>query len=294
MADTSTARQQLVSIITPSFNQAKWLPDNLHSVACQTYPHIEHVVADGGSSDGSVELLTDAGDSVHWVSEPDSGQADAINRAFARSRGEIIGWLNSDDAYFDCRVIADVVAHFAAHPNVDVVYGHCVQTAQDGLIIQVLWAPPFDYALLRTLDFITQPAAFFRREAVGDRLLDDRFHFAMDYELWLRLATASKGFGRIDRITAIDRHQPQRKSSTMKDVHAENLTQLSAAYETRFGTEWNRQRSRFYIRQRLMGALLIPGIKRSDLAFGAPDDPKVGLWRRQIASRRSSWPAEYR
>ncbi len=285
--------QPLVSILTPSYNQAAWLPDNLHSVACQTYPHIEHVVADGGSTDATVDLLRAAGDTVQWRSEPDTGQADAINKAFARSSGQIVGWINSDDAYYDCRVVEEVVAHFERHPEVAVVYGHGVQTTEDGGLIQVLWSPPFDPLLLRALNYITQPATFFRREAIAGPLLDDSFHFSMDYELWLRLAAAHR-FGRIDRIVAIDRHQPERKSTTMKDVHEQNLDRLSQLYDMRLGDEWNRQRSSFYLRQRLMGALLIPRIRPKEFAFDAPSRPKKGLWRRQIGSRRSSWPLEYR
>ena len=285
--------QPLVSILTPSFNQATWLPDNLSSVACQTYPRIEHVVADGGSTDASTDILRAAGDSVLWRSEPDAGQADAINRAFARSTGEIIGWINSDDAYYDCRVIEDVVAHFQAHPDVAVVYGHGIQTTEDGALIQVLWSPPFDSQLLHALNFITQPATFFRRDALAGQLLDDSFHFSMDYELWLRLAQSNR-FARINQITAIDRHQPARKSSTMKDVHEQNLKRLAEMYDMRLGPEWNRQRSVFYARQRIMGALLIPGIRPESFAFSAPREPKMGLWGRQIGSRRSSWPPEYR
>jgi glycosyltransferase involved in cell wall biosynthesis len=130
-----TASRPLVSVLTPSFNQAAWIGDNLASVACQTYPHIEHIVMDGGSTDGTAELLAAAGPAVHWRSEPDSGQAHAINKAFSESRGEIIGWINSDDAYVDCRVIEDVVSYFERHPRVDVVYGHAAQVAADGAII---------------------------------------------------------------------------------------------------------------------------------------------------------------
>jgi hypothetical protein len=289
-----SAQQPLVSILTPSFNQAEWLGDNLRSVACQTYPQIEHVVADGDSSDRTVDLLVAAGDAVNWVSEPDTGQADAINKAFERSSGEIIGWINSDDAYYDCRVVEDVVAHFSAHPDVDVVYGHGLQTTEDGALIQVLWAPPFDRPLLGALSFITQPAAFIRRRALAAPMLDDSFHFALDYELWLRLAESGHAFSRIDRITAIDRHQPARKSSTMKDVNEQNLQRLAEMYPMRLGPEHDRERSLFYWRQRVMGALQIPRIRPTDFAFSAPADPKSGLWRRQILSRRSSWPAEYR
>jgi glycosyltransferase involved in cell wall biosynthesis len=122
-----TEKLPLVSILTPSFNQAAFLPDNLRSVECQTYARVEHIVIDGSSTDGSVEILQDAGDSVRWRSEPDEGQADAVNKAFRESQGEMIGWLNSDDAYFDCRVIEDAVAYFLSHPDVDAVYGHCLQ-----------------------------------------------------------------------------------------------------------------------------------------------------------------------
>ena len=210
-------------MLTPSFNQAAWLEDNLRSVACQTYHPIEHVVMDGGSTDASAEILGTAGDSVRWVSESDRGQSHAINKAFAASKGEIIGWLNSDDAYFDCRVVEDVVAYFLAHPDVDVVYGHCPQITADGHVIQVLWVPEFELRLLRKLDFIVQPGAFIRRSAITDPMVDESFHFGMDYELWLRLAESGRTFARLDRLTAIDRHQPDRKSSMAKDVYRENL-----------------------------------------------------------------------
>ena len=192
-----------VSVLTPSFEQAAWLPDNLRSVACQTYPDVEHVVVDGGSTDGTVGLLETAsaerrdgrapGHRLLWVSETDRGQAHAINKAFARSSGQIIGWINSDDAYLDCEAIARAVAVFAARPEVDIVYGHCLQTTADGGFIQVLWAPPFDGGMLRSVNILSQPAVFIRRSALGDAMLDESFHFAMDYELWFGLKRQAGG-----------------------------------------------------------------------------------------------------
>ena len=290
----SAALRPTVSILTPSYNHATWLVDNLNSVACQTYPDIEHIVMDGGSTDGTVEILEAAGDSVRWRSENDSGQSDAINKAFRESTGEIIGWINSDDAYFDCSVVEDVVAHFVSHPEVDVVFGHAVQTSHDGRIIQILWAPEYDRDLLGALDFIVQPTAFIRRSALSEPMLDDSFHFAMDYELWLRLADSGHTLARIDRIVAIDRHQADRKSSTIKDIYRENLTRLEQMYPMRLEPRWDPQRSAFYRSQRIMGAFLIPRVKRERLAFTAPANLKKGLWGRQIGSRRSSWPQEYR
>jgi len=282
-----------VSILTPSYNQAAWLPDNLSSVACQTYPHIEHVVADGGSTDGTVALLTAAGDTVTWTSGPDAGQAAAINTAFSAATGDIIGWINSDDAYVDCAVVERVVAFYDAHPDIDVVYGHGLQTTENGSAIQILWAPSFDADLLRAVDFITQPAAFIRRSAITGPLLDESFHFAMDYSLWLRLLTAGHRFARIDSVLAIDRHQPDRKSSTITDVHAANLERLAQTHDLRLSAEFDGVRSSFYLRQRIFGARLIPTL-RPPFAFSAPADWNRGLWQRQLFTRRSTWPAEYR
>ncbi len=293
-ADRSGGEGPLVSILTPSYNQAEWLGDNLRSVACQTYPRIEHVVMDGGSDDGSVEVLEAAGDSVTWRSEPDEGQADAINKAFAASTGEIIGWINSDDAYFDCEVVADVVAFFEAHPEADVVYGHCAQTTAEGALIQLLWAPRFDGELLRTTNVISQPATFLRRRVLGEPMLDASFHFTMDYELWLRLEAAGARFARIDRITAIDRHQAARKSSNILDVHEANLALLAGRYDTRFGPEYQAARTRFYLTQRVAGARLVGEVRRRPLAFSHPRDLTRGLLRRQLLTRRSKWAEEYR
>jgi len=287
------AGSPLVSVLTPSYDQAEYLRDNLRSVACQTYPRIEHIVMDGGSTDGSVEVLSEAGDTVRWRSEPDRGQSHAINKAFAESSGEIVGWLNSDDAYFDCRVVEDVVADFETRPDVDVVYGHALQTTADGSAIQVLWAPRFDHDLLKAVDFIVQPAAFVRRSALSEPMVDESYHFGMDYELWVRLAAGSRGFARIDRLVAVDRHQPARKSSVSKDVYRENLARLEAAYDMHLGSEWESARTAFYIRQRLMGALLIPRL-RGPFAFTAPPDMKRGLLRRQVFQRKSTWPRELR
>ena len=107
----------LVSVVTPSYNQGRWLADNLRSVAMQSYSAIEHVVMDGGSTDGSRDILASASPAVVWDSGPDGGQSDAINKAFSRSTGEIIGWLNSDDAYFSGDVVARAVEVFENIPR---------------------------------------------------------------------------------------------------------------------------------------------------------------------------------
>ncbi|MEA2512435.1 MAG: hypothetical protein QOJ59_1922 [Thermomicrobiales bacterium] len=202
---------ELVSILTPSFNQARWLVDNLRSVANQTYPSIEHIVMDGGSTDGSVDVLAQADPAVQWCSEPDRGQSHALNKAFTASRGEIIGWLNSDDAYVDRRAIESAVAAFRAHPDVGVVYGHGLLVNRSNRVLQFLWAPPFHPRLFRFGSFFIQPSVFIRRSFLCEPFVDERLHYIMDWDLWRRLMDRTR-FHRIDTIVALDRHQPARKT----------------------------------------------------------------------------------
>jgi glycosyltransferase involved in cell wall biosynthesis len=282
----------LVSVLTPSYNQAAWLGASLRSVACQTYRNIEHIVMDAGSTDGTLAILEATGASVRWRSEPDSGQSEAINKAFRESKGEIIGWINSDDAYFDCRVIEDIVACFDAHPDVDVVYGHCAQIAEDGTIIQMIWVPRFMRRVLRIVNFIGQPVAFIRRSALSDPMLDESFHFAMDYELWLRLDREGRRFRRISRITAVDRHQPARKGVAMADVLRSDLGRLAKTHGRGYprGKEvlsWG-----FYAWRRFMGIFLIPKIPQ-DLAFTDTRTSHWDIFRRQALSWNRAWPADY-
>ncbi|MFN8556283.1 MAG: glycosyltransferase family 2 protein [Dehalococcoidia bacterium] len=285
----------MVSVLTPSFNQAAWLGDNLRSVATQTYPRIEHVVMDGGSTDGSVELLRAAagrdGSPVHFRSEPDRGQSHALNKAFAESRGEIIGWLNSDDAYFDRGAVGAVVKFFLRHPEVDVVYGHSALVNASGLILQMNWAPPYSRRLFRLHNFIIQPAAFIRRRALGDFVADEAYDYAMDRELWLRLAQHGT-LARIDRVLAIDRHHLQRKSLSRPDLARVDYEMLRDAYGVRSGTRRARiQLKPVKVAFRLLGLTLVPAATRPLAFTGGVDSPGRLAWR-QMAVKRAAMPAE--
>lgn len=292
MSDTSSSNP-LVSILTPSFNQARYIGDALRSVACQSYPNIEHIVMDGGSTDGTVDILKSAGESVTWRSEPDRGQCDAINKAFTLAKGEVIGWINSDDAYFDCDVVQRVVDAFRANSDVDVVYGHAVRTAEDGRVVFILWTPRFKYRRMQLLNFLVQPSVFIRRSALGDRVVDDRFDFTMDWELWLRLGRSHR-FMRLNSVLAVDRHQPGRKNRTAIDVFRANERVLRKAYGIPEPTAWywNLYQRFWWIRQRLMGGLLVRRVSRAKLAFCGYAESEVELFRRQVLQRRSTWAAE--
>lgn len=184
----------LVSIVTPSYNQGTFIEATILSVLGQDYPHVEYLVVDGASSDETLEILHRYSRCLRWISEPDSGQSQAINKGFALTRGEILGWLNSDDAYAtDALSIA--VEYLVSHPDVMLVYGDANFVDANGVMIgPCMNLEPFDLnRLIHYSDFIVQPAAFFRRlafEAVGG--LDESLHWTMDYDLWLKIGQRYK------------------------------------------------------------------------------------------------------
>jgi glycosyltransferase involved in cell wall biosynthesis len=180
----------LVSIITPSFNQAAYLEQTIQSVLGQDYPHLEYIIVDGGSTDGSVSIIEKyAPQLAWWVSEPDQGQTDAINKGFAHAKGEILAWLNSDDTYLS-GAISEAVAFLQQHAEVGMVYGDANLVDEAGNVLGKFPARQTNYRrLMQGSVHIPQQASFFRGELwrqVGP--LDPTFYFAMDYDLWVRLA----------------------------------------------------------------------------------------------------------
>jgi len=184
----------LVSVVTPSFNQAAYLEDTLRSVLDQDYPRLEYIVVDGGSTDGSLEIIRRYADRLaYWTSEPDAGQTEAINKGFARARGEILAWLNSDDVYRP-GAVAEAVGFLQAHPDVGMGYGDAEYIDREGKVVGRFPARQTSLRRLRQgYVHIPQQAAFFRANLwrmVGP--LDPTFYFAMDYDLWVRLAAVSR------------------------------------------------------------------------------------------------------
>jgi glycosyltransferase involved in cell wall biosynthesis len=180
----------LVSIVTPSFNQARFLEATIQSVLGQDYPRLEYIVIDGGSTDGSVEIIRRYAQSLaYWTSEEDRGQTDAINKGFTRASGEIFAWLNSDDLYRP-GAIQEAVEYLRQHPDVGMVYGDADYIDEYGQVTGWFPAAQTDYSRLRQgYVHIPQQAAFFRAKLwrmTGP--LDPSFYFAMDYDLWVRIA----------------------------------------------------------------------------------------------------------
>jgi glycosyltransferase involved in cell wall biosynthesis len=180
----------LISIVTPSYNQGKYLEETILSVLNQDYPNLEYLVIDGGSSDNSIDIIHKHQDRLaYWVSKADKGQTDAVNKGFARAKGSIIAWLNSDDTYNPGAVSA-AVRYLSEHPQVGLVYSDLNFIDEGSKVIGRFPAAQTDLKRLRRgYVHIPQPAVFFRAELwrkVGP--LDPSFFFAMDYDLWVRLA----------------------------------------------------------------------------------------------------------
>jgi len=214
-----------VSVVTPSLNQGRFIGRTLQSVADQGPVVGEHYVVDGGSTDATVALLQAAPGPVRWLSEADGGQADAVNKAIAGTGGDIIAWINSDDIYYP-GAIARVVRYFAEHPEVDVVYGCADHIDEHDAVIAPYPVEPFALERLYQTCFICQPAAFFRRRCIATHgALDERLHFCMDYEFWLRLARGGARFAFLPERLAGSRFYADTKTLRSRPaVHREIIT----------------------------------------------------------------------
>ena len=183
----------LVSVVVPCVNRAHLIVPTLESILGQDYPRIECIVADGGSTDGTVAILMGFGERIRWFSEPDGGHADAINKGWRQSRGEIVAWLNADDMWVAPDAVSRAVGYLREHPDVDLVYGQCEAVDMEGRLIARSYHHEWDleHAVVHCDYCIPQPTSFIRRrilERVG--WLDKSFVSKKDHELWLRVGLA--------------------------------------------------------------------------------------------------------
>jgi len=207
-------RSPLVSIVTPSLNQGSFIREAVESVLAQDYTNLEYLVIDGGSTDGTVEILRDYGDCLSWVSEPDRGQSHAINKGWRRARGEILAWLNSDDKLLPGAVSIAVEA-LQADREAAVAYGDLDEVDRDGQLIRTVSYGDFDrWTLLHVYNPIPQPAAFIRRTALEEvGYVDEQLNYVMDWDLWMRIAKR-KRIIHVPARLAVIRAYPDTKSQT--------------------------------------------------------------------------------
>lgn len=218
-----------LGIVTPSLRQGVFIERTLQSVLDQGYPNLTYVVQDGGSEDGTVAILeSHASRLTRWVSEPDAGQTQAINRGLSCIDADVMAWINSDDLSLpgSLRYVAE---YFATHPEVDVVYGHRILIDENDDEIGRWVLPPHSAEALSWADFVPQETLFWRRRAwerIGARL-DESFHFAADWDLLLRLRDSGCKMVRLPRFLGAFRiHPHQKTSSALHDVGVAEMARL--------------------------------------------------------------------
>jgi glycosyltransferase involved in cell wall biosynthesis len=218
-----TENTPLVSVITPSLNQGGYLEETIASVISQDYPHIEHLVIDGGSEDGTLDILRKYDEHIEWLSEPDRGQSHAINKGLERAQGSIIGWLNSDDLYTQSAV-AKAVEFLQSNPEYAMVYGNADIINEFGQKIESYRTEPFDLGRLAKHCPISQPAAFIRTDIFRDiGGVDEELHFCMDMDLWVRIGQTHK-IGFIHDVLAESRwHASNKTFGRRKDALLEAM-----------------------------------------------------------------------
>lgn len=216
----------LVSIITPSYNQAVYLESTLRSVIEQNYPNLEYIVIDGGSQDSSLDIINrHANELAWWVSENDRGQANAINKGLRRSKGEIIAWLNSDDLYLP-GTLYQAVETLQNNPSLGMVFGDALTIDAAGHPLNQLSLGNWGLTDLLRFRIICQPAVFMRREAVEKvGLLDEKYHYMLDHQLWLRIATQYQ-IQHTHQLWAAARHHATAKNAAQASKFSDETLQL--------------------------------------------------------------------
>ena len=217
------------SVVTPSYNQGEFIRWTIDSVLRQNYSNIEYLVIDGASTDETVGILKSYSDPrLGWLSEPDAGQTDAINKGLRKASGDILAYLNSDDTYLP-GTLAFVADFFVRNPDVDVLYGHCVSLdASNQQIYPSMPASPFNLQdALKKRWHIWQPAVFWRRsvtETIG--LFDDSLYFAMDTDYWMRMLAAGYIPQLVDRELAGFRFHDESKTLSQSEYLIKDLQRV--------------------------------------------------------------------
>lgn len=274
--------EPLVSIVTPSYNQGRFIEETLRSVKNQTYGNVEHIVVDGGSTDETLDLLQqyESQYELRWISEPDDGQSDAVNKGFEMANGEIVGWLNSDDVYFSRQALTTIVEAFDSDPRPDIVYGDDVFLDQAGTVIRARRLYDWDYDRLRYWGrwgwTPASEATFYLREVIEACKLEPGLKYVPDLEYFLRLSQ-QYDFHHVDSIVAGKRKHSETKSSNRdrvgveaKEVLSDHGVDLGFVGQTRLLTSLLRIQMQW-----VLGLQLLLDAADEDLAFNGTANRSV-------------------
>jgi glycosyltransferase involved in cell wall biosynthesis len=261
-----------ISVITPSYNQGRFIERTIQSVLSQGIARLEYVVFDGGSTDETVSILQKYESQLRWVSEKDRGQTHAVNKGLVATCSDIIGWLNSDDVYYQS-TLRTVLDYFASHPETDVIYGKAHHISETDEIINEYYTEAWNVERLKEVCFLCQPSVFFRRRMVERfGLLDESLQLCMDYEYWLRLALGGATFAYIPQMLSGSRLYAENKtlrdrvrvSSEINDMVREKIGYVPAQWIYNFA--WAKVESSGYHRSDPIGfarALAVEAIRTS-------------------------------
>jgi glycosyltransferase involved in cell wall biosynthesis len=247
-----------VTVVTPSFNQGRFLSRTVRSVLDQQFDgELEYLVRDGGSRDETVSILRGFGERIDWISAPDGGQADAVNQALGRATGDIVGWLNSDDIYYP-GAIAQACAAFDADPAADLVYGNANHIDEQDRVLDPYPVEDWNPDRLVYTCYLCQPAVFFRKRVIERfGVLDGTLRYAMDYEYWLRLAAKGARFLRVPATLAASRLYAANKTlGSRRAVHRE-INDILRRHLRRVPDRWLANYAHAVLEER--------GIERTDL-----------------------------
>ena len=217
-------------IVTPTYNMGHYLEETIESILSQDYPHLDYVVMDGGSKDNTVEILKKYPGRLRWTSEKDKGQGDAVNKGWHATTGDIFTFLNADDTYLP-GALASMAKHFRDKPGAGMIYGEAYHVQQDGKIIDRYPTNPFDLETLSEQCYICQPAAFMNHEAFAAAgMINTQLHFALDYELWMRIARLYP-VHKVDDYLATSRMYMDNKTlANRRRVYQEILSSVKTHY----------------------------------------------------------------
>jgi len=223
-----------ISVITPTLNQGEFIEETIRSVVSQDHPDVEHIVIDGGSSDGTQDILARY-PHLRWLSERDTGQSNAINKGFRMATGDVVAWLNSDD-YYDRNILGAVNGYFESHPGCMMLYGDITYVSREGRALYTLTGESISYdALLLSPDIVRQPSSFWRKQALEDLGgLDERLHLVMDFDLILRCARKQRP-QYIAKNLSFFRWYDQSKTATMMGKQARELYRVYRKNGVRLG-----------------------------------------------------------
>jgi glycosyltransferase involved in cell wall biosynthesis len=247
------------SVVTPTYNGAEYLEDALLSVKRQSAPGVEHIVIDGGSRDATLDIVR-RHKHVRWISEPDRGQSDAINKGFGLADGDLVGWLNADDYYLPGAL--EAIAYAAQeHPEADVIHGDCVFVDADGRLVRSKVEHAFDPEVLLYFGcYIPSTATFFRRGLIErGLLLDCDYRVAMDFEYFARLARLGFRFHYVPSFIAAFRWHEDNVSlqNVARRAEERRRVQRAATGSDKPGWEWEARR--YWARARRLGRKVVSG-----------------------------------